>query len=173
METRLETPRLLLRPFLPRDAADCFAFLSDRETCYLDGGYEPFSEMDGEYDLLMQKFSGQEGRYMIVLKEEDRVIGTLHIFPDERRAVKAMELGYVISPFYRRRGYAREAASAVIGALFRSGVQLITAGAAAPNLPSQALLRKLGFTHEGRLHQGFSIPGVGVVDLESFYLERK
>ena len=38
MGRTLETDRLLLRPFRPEDRADCFAFLSDPETCHLDGG---------------------------------------------------------------------------------------------------------------------------------------
>lgn len=172
MSDSIETPRLLLRPFRPSDAADCFAFLSHRETCYLDGGYEPFSDMGEEYARLMEKFAGQEGRYMVELKAEGKVIGTLHLFPDDRRAVKTMEIGYVINPGYRRRGYGREAVKAVIDHLFReTDTQLITAGAAVCNEPSIAMLEKLGFVREGIIRKGFFIPGQGPVDLVSFYRE--
>lgn len=168
----IETERLLLRPFRQEDAADCFAFLSHRETCYLDGGYEPFSEMDEKYALLMEKFAGQEGRYMLELKGEGKVIGTLHLFPDDRRAVKVTEIGYVISPSYRRQGYGREAVEAVIDRLFReTDTELITAGAAICNGPSIAMLEKLGFVREGIIRKGFFIPGQGAVDLASFYRE--
>lgn len=168
----IETERLLLRPFRQSDAADCFAFLSHRETCYLDGGYEPFSDMGEEYALLMEKFAGQEGRYMVELKGEGKVIGTLHLFPDDRRAVKATEIGYVISPGYRRQGYGREAVEAVIDHLFRkTDTELITAGAAVCNGPSIAMLEKLGFVREGVIRKGFFIPGQGAVDLVSFYRE--
>lgn len=173
MQPPIETDRLLLRPFRASDAEDCFAFLSDRETCYLDGGYEPFSVMDEEYTLLMEKFAAQEGRYMVERKEDGRVIGVLHLFPDERRAVETMEIGYVIAPDCRRRGYAREAVSAAIAHLFRdTDVQLVTAGAADCNHPSIAMLENLGFVREGLIRKGFFVPGRGVVDMVSFYLER-
>lgn len=168
----IETKRLLLRPFRQADAPDCFAFLSHRETCYLDGGYEPFPEMDEKYALLMEKFAKQEGRYMVELKGSGKVIGTLHLFPDDRRAVETMEVGYVISPGYRRQGYGREAVEAVIEHLFRdTDTQLVTAGAAVCNAPSIAMLEKLGFVREGVIRKGFFIPGQGPVDLVSFYLE--
>lgn len=172
MNHTIETERLFLRPFRQSDAADCFAFLSDRETCYLDGGYEPFSDMNEEYALLMEKFAKQEGRYMVELKGEGKVIGTLHLFPDERRAVAATEIGYVISPGYRRQGYGREAVEAVIDHLFReTNTRLITAGAAVCNEPSIAMLEALGFVREGIIRKGFFIPGRGPVDMVSFYRE--
>ena len=73
MGRALETDRLLLRPFRPEDRADCFAFLSDPETCHLDGGYEPFREMDRDYDALMEKLAGPEGRYMVEERASCRV----------------------------------------------------------------------------------------------------
>ena len=141
MGRALETDRLLLRPFRPEDRADCFAFLSDPETCHLDGGYEPFREMDRDYDALMEKLAGQEGRYMVEERASCRVVGTVHIFKDALRRVPAMEIGYVISPACRRRGYAAEAVERVIRYLFEeTDTVLVTAGAAAGNAASLALL---------------------------------
>ena len=149
MGRTLETDRLLLRPFRPEDRADCFAFLSDPETCHLDGGYEPFREMDRDYDALMEKLAGQEGRYMVEERASCRVVGTVHVFKDALRRVPAMEIGYVISPACRRRGYAAEAVERVIRYLFEeTDTVLVTAGAAAGNTASLALLEKLGFTRE-------------------------
>ncbi len=173
MGRTLETDRLLLRSFRPEDRVDCFAFLSDPETCHLDGGYEPFREMDRDYDALMEKLAGQEGRYMVEERASCRVVGTVHIFKDALRRVPAMEIGYVISPACRRRGYAAEAVERVIRYLFEeTDTVLVTAGAAAGNTASLALLEKLGFTREGRIHKGFFLPGEGAVDLISFYRER-
>lgn len=173
MQTAIETDRLLLRPFRASDADDCFAFLSDRETCHLDGGYEPYAAKDERFWKLMDIFDSGEGRYMVERKEDGRVIGTVHLFPDDRRAVEAMEVGYVIAPDCRRRGYAREAVEAVMDCLFReTGTQLITAGVAVCNGPSVAMLEKLGFTREGMVRKAFFIPGRGAVDMVSFYRER-
>lgn len=170
----LETDRLILRRFRPEDAEDCFAFLSDEHTCHWDGGYEPFTAMDEEYALLMEKFAGQEGRFMMALKPSGKVIGTVNVFADDRRVVKAVEIGYVVSPAYRRYGYAYEAVAEVIGHLFRdTQTQLISAGVISRNLPSLAMLRKLGFSKEGTIRKGFRLPGEGAVDLESFCLEKE
>lgn len=170
----LETDRLVLRNFLAEDAEDCFAFLSDERSCHWDGGYEPFTAMDEEYARLMEKFAGQENRRMMVLKTRGKVIGTVNLFADGRRVVKAMEIGYVVSPAYRRRGYAYEAVKRVIEHLFLdTQTQLISAGAISRNLPSLAMLRKLGFSKEGIVRRGFWLPGEGAVDLESFCLEKE
>ena len=149
MGRALETDRLLLRPFRPEDRADCFGFLSDPETCHLDGGYEPFREMDRDYDALMEKLAGQEGRYMVEERASCRVVGTVHIFKDALRRVPAMEIGYVISPACRRRGYAAEAVERVIRYLFEeTDTVLVTAGAAAgmmaPHSSKQAMKTQVG-----------------------------
>ena len=76
MTTTIETGRLLLRPFRASDAADCFAFLSDRETCHLDGGYEPYAAKDERFWKLMDIFASGEGRYMVERKEDGRALST-------------------------------------------------------------------------------------------------
>ena len=68
----IETERLLLRPFRMSDSEDCFGFLNDRDDCYNDSGFEPFKEIDEEYFQLMQKFSQQPLRKMIVFKDRYR-----------------------------------------------------------------------------------------------------
>ena len=87
---------------------------------------------------------------------------------------QCFQLGTVMTdPACRRRGYAAEAVERVIRYLFEeTDTVLVTAGAAAGNAASLALLEKLGFTREGRIHKGFFLPGEGAVDLISFYRER-
>lgn len=70
---RLETERLILRRFHPKDALDCFAFLSDVDGSYMDC-CKAFSSMDEEYFEVMKFYSQQETRYMIMLKETGQVI---------------------------------------------------------------------------------------------------
>ncbi len=145
----IETERLLLRPFDHGDAADCFAFLSDEETCRLDGGYSPFTAMDEEYQQLMNLFASQPGRSVVVLKETGRVIGMIHVMPDEQGRPDTVELGYVSSPFHRRKGYMSEAVHAVMNDLFTSGIKCITLGIALSNVPSLRMAEKMGFTRTG------------------------
>lgn len=169
----LETNRLVLRRFQAADAKDCFIFLSDKQCCYSDGGYEPFHEMGEEYDQLMDKFAHQNMRKMIMLKGENKVIGTVNLLETIDRAVETYEIGYVISPEYQRKGYAFEAVSALcnclLGELF---LDMIIAGAIESNGPSLRLLEKLNFRYEGRKTKAFYHPEHGATDLLYYVKER-
>ena len=170
----IETERLLLRPFRMSDSEDCFGFLNDREDCYNDSGFEPFEEMDEEYYLLMQKFSQQPLRKMIVCKETGKVIGTVNIIEVSDRAVEAYEIGYCVSKTHQRKGYGYEAVKAVCDCLLNTlHTDMLIAGAIEKNTVSLHMLQKLGFAFEGRRTKGFYHPVYGPVDLLYYVLERK
>lgn len=170
----LETDRLTLRRFRPEDARDCFDFLSDRQTCYDDGGYEPYRAMDEEYLRLMARFAEQPLRRMIVLRETGRVIGTVNLFELDDRAVEGYELGYVLSPAHRGQGYATEAVGALCDCLLNDlGADLLFATATEGNAASIRLLERLGFRSEGRRTKGFRHPERGILDLLCYVRERE
>ncbi len=83
----------------------------------------------------------------IVLRAEQRAVGLVnfHAPPDAARGVA--ELGYEIAAPDRRRGYAREATTAMIAWAAAHGARVIRACIAPDNLASQATL--VGFTHVG------------------------
>lgn len=169
----LSTDRLTIRRFQPSDAEDCFAFLSDKETCYSDGGYEPFCEMNEAYNSLMDKFAGQEMRKMVALKDTGKVIGTINLMEADDRAVETYEIGYVIAPEYQRKGYAYEAVSAVLNCLLQElHLDMVIGGAVESNRASIGLLEKLGFQYEGRKTKAFYHPELGVIDLQYYVKER-
>lgn len=170
---QLETQRLILRRYRAEDARDCFSFLSDEESAYLDC-CSAFAEMDEAYAEFLETF-GQQLRYMVVLKETGKVIGTIHLFPDDSRAVETMELGYTIDRAYWRRGYAQEALGALLELLQgQLRQELVTAGTLPENIPSQGLLGKLGFQQEGLRRKAVWHEGLNrAVDLWYFYRDRE
>jgi RimJ/RimL family protein N-acetyltransferase len=92
--------------------------------------------------------------YAVVLPER-RMIGHagFHGPPgiNALEAADAVEVGYTIFPTFRRRGYASEAARALIEwASVSDGIRRFLASVAPENAPSLALVRKLGFTQIGR-----------------------
>ena len=162
----IETERLLLRPFRMSDSEDCFGFLNDREDCYNDSGFEPFKEIDEEYFQLMQKFSQQPLRKMIVCKETGKVIGTVNIMEVSDRAVEAYEIGYCVSKAHQRKGYGYEAVKAVCDCLLNTlHTDMLIAGVIEKNMVSLHMLQKLGFSFEGRRTKGFYHPVDGPIDL--------
>ena len=165
--------RIILRRYQSEDAADCFDFMSNAEDCYMDC-CKPFTEMNEEYAQRMELFRERETQYMIVLKEENKVIGTVNVFPDDSRAVDTREIGYSISSAYQRKGYAFEALSALIDLLQNElKFDLLVAGVLEENIASIRLLKKLGFDKEGMRrkavwHEGLDKP----VDLIYYYRDR-
>ena len=61
-----------------------------------------------------------------------------------------VEIGYSVTPGRRRRGYASEAARALVGwALAQDGVDTVVAGCAPDNIASVRTLERLGFVRTG------------------------
>lgn len=169
----LTTERLEIRRFSMTDAAECFSFMSDEQGMQLDG-CKPFSAMDDAYWERMKLFQQREGQYVIVLKKTNEVIGTLHVFNDDSRAVETKEIGYAISPAHQRQGYAYEAISAFLLLLQRELLlDLVVAGVLPENIPSIRLLEKLGFKKEGIHHKALWHEGLDKpVDLVYYYIDR-
>ncbi len=168
----IETERLLLRKILPGDEEDIFELLSDEQTCLDDGGFHAYKAMDKDFLSLFSYMKSQR-RYAIVLKSEHKLIGLLNL-QDEERAVPAYELGFVLNPKYRRRGYMFEAVSSLIAEWFeKMDVQMFTACHFPYNDASKKLIRKLGFTYEGMEHKAMNHAVYGPIDLECYYKERE
>lgn len=169
---RLETERLVVRPFVRNDAQAYLALFSDETDAYMDSG-NIFTSMDDEYEQLMDDFSAQT-RYTIVHKETGHVVGTIHLMDVNDRAVEAMEIGYSIAPAHKRRGYAYEALSTLLHYLLHDlNLDMVIAGAFPDNTPSLELIKKLGFQYEGLKHKAFWNHLRGLMDLQYYYLEKR
>ena len=95
-------------------------------------------------------------RAVVVHSADARVIGDVRFEltrdPDET----VFEIGYSIIPAYRRRGYAHEAAGAIVDWLFEAaGAELLIAGCDRRNKASIKTLRKLGFWLDGSRGDAF------------------
>lgn len=169
----LESERLVIRRLRMEDAEDLFESLNDREACYMDGGFEPYPEMNEAYMELMQDFSKDETHFVLVRKDTGRAIGGIHLMPCSNRMVECIELGWYVNPSCQRKGYAFEGISRLLDYLMNDlHLDMVVAAAIEDNVPSLNLMKKLGFTYEGNIHKAFWYPPKGKVDLMSFYKER-
>ncbi len=149
----IETERLLLRWPEAGDAAAKYEYGRDPEVArYMDWA------IPGSLDPVVasiaaaagRRESGEEYAWVVAAKPENRAIGNIAC----RVEGHAAELGYVFSRDCWGRGYATEAARAVLGWVCSlEGVVRIWATCDAGNLASVRVLEKLGFSREGVLRR--------------------
>lgn len=143
----MTTARLILRKPQPGDAPAFFDMFSDAETCRMDGGYPPYTAMDDAFERdYASVLATADNRLFIEAAATGRLVGVLHVMPGG--ASGEAELGFVIHRDVRRRGYAREAVTALVGQLRKSGVTRAVATCYAFNDASAALLLRLGFAED-------------------------
>lgn len=89
------------------------------------------------------------GVWVMIERRSSSVVGDIGFIgpPDEDGSV---EVGYSVVPDRRRRGYATEAARAIVAwALDQPGVKMVVAGCDSDNAPSIHTLERAGFQRTG------------------------
>jgi RimJ/RimL family protein N-acetyltransferase len=159
---RLRGDLTMLREFTPDDLEDSLAIVSDDQvTRWLS--FDSRDEAQAAATLAgITERARQEPRteyYLAVtLPGNDRVIGFARLGLD---GVKAAKLGYAIRTSQQGRGYATDAARALIRFGFATlGLHRISAAIGPDNAPSIAMIKRLGFTHEGRIRDHVFTNGV-------------
>ncbi len=166
----LRTTRMVLRP-LQRAHLDCMLpLISAREVAATTLRIpHPYTREDAErYFTTMEAEIGQGKmlRFSIFIASSDEYCGSvgLHIERDHERA----EMGYWIGVPYWGRGYASEAAQAVVDYGFRElGLNRIYATVFAGNTASRRVAEKAGMRYEGCMRQHVSKWGK-FLDLEVY-----
>jgi RimJ/RimL family protein N-acetyltransferase len=118
-----ETTRLTLRAWTADDLDDAYRVLvveQDDEHLSVEAVIE---DLAFDAALAQQQIGERFGRFAIVLKTENKVIGTVVLmpvfcgkddltllYPDEAHSSVEVEIGFALSKPYRRQGYATEAA---------------------------------------------------------------
>ena len=147
----LQTKRLLLRPFVLADAPTVQRLAGDREVAsttlniphpYEDGMAEAWIETHAP------NWEAKKNLALAVTAEADELVGavSLRLRLDHRRG----ELGYWIGVPYWNRGYATEAAGALVAYGFNElGLNRIEAQYITRNPASGRVMEKLGMKREG------------------------
>lgn len=146
---RFESARLAMRPQSVDDAEALFEAYGDAELMtYWSSA--PHNEVAETRAYLAERDPMKPWRgWSITLKGDDRAIGSLAA--GERRN-GVIEIGYMLVRRYWGQGIAREAVSRLLDLLFlEENRRRVMADTDPDNAPSNALLKSLGFTLEGRL----------------------
>lgn len=154
--TRLESPRLVLRPAVADDLQPLMAVNGDDETTrFLP--YPTWRTIDDAASWLARMRTLADGgtaqQLVLVSKSTSAAIGTLLLFKHDAPSGR-VEIGYVLGRLHWGRGLAREALLAACAHLFDTGgIRRIEAEVNPANAASCRLLDRLGFVHEGTLRQ--------------------
>ena len=145
--------RLLLRPSWPEDWRAVYKGIADEGVVRnLASAPWPYGEQDAR-DFCAQDFCAYSPRFLITLAADGDVIGCIGIGPlppKDGGGDGTMELGYWIARPHWGRGYASEAARAIIEIARMSGHRRIVASHFVDNPASGRVLRKAGLLPTGR-----------------------
>ena len=148
---KIETERLILRPFTEADAEDVFEYLHEPAVnCFACMRLASPEAARKE----IKSRQGDELYFAIVLKKTGKVIGEIFAHPEgnepEDTAMDTFSPCWMLNLKYTGMGYAYEAAHAYFDHLFREkGARRIYAYTEDYNLASQRLCEKLGMRREG------------------------
>lgn len=148
---KIETQRLLLRPFKQSDLADFFAYASVEGVGEM-AGWAHHEDLQKSKEIL-NRFIAEDKTFAICLKDSDKVIGSLGVEKygledklSEFFDYNGREIGYVLSKEYWGQGLMPEAVNAVIEYLFNNkGLDFLTCGYYEFNSQSKRVQEKCGF----------------------------
>lgn len=152
--TELETMRLILRDFQPKDAPAIVACLNDMDMCRgLTVVSCPYTLADAEWYIA----KGSQDA-LAVCTRDGTLIGAMGL---------GKQLGYWIAKPQWARGYASEAATAVLARHFAKSDAPVSSGYVDDNFGSARVLEKLGFEIVGDKplfirSRGKEVPGKAV-----------
>ena len=147
----IRTERLLLRPYCEEDADAFCEYMSDGEVLRYEP-YPPLTRKESDEEL-HKRIADPDFIAVCLPPNDDHPWGKLigHIFFSPC-AFSSWEIGWVFNRAYWKKGYAAEAAAAVIDASFRSGLaHRVIAMCNPENEASERLMQRLGMRKEGQL----------------------
>ena len=173
---RIETERLILRPFVMEDAAAMYRnWAGDSEvTKYLT--WPPHESEDATRQLLegwiAEYVKPDFFQWAIELRESGEAIGSISIVRMQENTMSA-EVGWCIGRRWWNRGIMTEAASALLEYLFeKAGFARVSARHDPNNPASGRVMQKIGMRYEGTLRR-CDVNNQGIVDTACYGLSRE
>ena len=149
---RIETKRLILRPFEPSDLIDFNAY-AKVEGVGERAGWHHHRSMEESAEIL-NSFLENKSNFALYHKADKKVMGSLGLHAgwtsrnEKFKHLKAKEIGYVVAKDYWGRGLATEAVIAVVSFGFTSlGIEAFGIAHFVENAASRRVAEKCGFVY--------------------------
>lgn len=176
-EVFFETPRLLARGFSPADVEAFVGYRADPDVARYQSWSDYTLERGSAFvDSLQGASPGVPGEWFQLALEsraEGVLVGdlALKVDPDDPRQA---EVGFTLAPAHRGRGYGVEAVTGLLGYCFGAlGLHRVVAVTDALNVPSAALLTRVGMRQEAHFHENIFFKGAWGSELLFAVLERE
>ena len=173
---RLETSRLLLRPWRSSDAPRLCEICQDKALSEFTRIPYPYTLKHAKDFLKKGKLEAKRGEtydFAIALKETGLVVGNVAFARIDKRDNRA-ELAYHLAREFRGRGIMPEAAGLLLGYGFKKlKLNRIEVMHGAGNESSKRVIQKLGFKFEGTLRKRAKLQSGGYKDQPIYSLLRE
>lgn len=157
MKIIYETKRLIIREWEERDCYDLYEYASDERVAkYL---FPPYKDLDSakkriEKLIAQYKEGNNKYDYPIVLKSENKVIGSISMSDYKPQAGGIIMIGYTLNHKYQGNGYATEAVIGMFKHIKRNNIaKRIFALHDVENEKSGNVMKRAGMTFEGILRK--------------------
>lgn len=169
----IETKRLILREFRFQDAFDVFVY-AKRDDVGPHAGWKPHESIE-ETERIVASFIASEEVWAIQLKDNNKVIGSIGLHQDElRNSLNSRSIGYVVSPFYKNKGYAKEAVLAIVHhAFFDLNIHMVSGYHFPNNYASKRVLLTCGFKYEGTIKNAIKLYDGQLIDRCCYIFEKE
>lgn len=158
----LRTERLTLRTFQETDEAWLHRLYSDPGVArYLLEEAWNTEQTQEKLSARLKRtgLDGEAGALALVIERDERPVGDIALWLTDRER-RVAEIGWVQSPLHSGRGYAREAATAVLDLAFTHyGLHRVAAQMDARNQGSARLAAAIGMRQEAHLRQDWWCKG--------------
>jgi [ribosomal protein S5]-alanine N-acetyltransferase len=146
----IETQRLWIRQFERDDWQDVADYASDAEvTTYLPEGRRTVEQTKA---FVTENLGEPATAFAVVLKAERRLIGHMPFHP--WFAPRTFEIGWVLNKRYHERGFATEAAAALLDYGFEAlTLHRVIATCQPENVASYRVMEKIGMRREGHFRK--------------------
>lgn len=164
----ITTERLVLRTIENYDQEDMIAILTNEEVgrTFLVPDFKSREEEVRLFEVL-KKLSESEERFVYGVYLDNKLIGFIN---DVDITESEIELGYVIHPQHKNKGYATEVLGASIDQIFSLGYSVVKTGAFEENFASIRVMEKCDMV---RMEQEDSIEYRGKVHRCVYYKKEK
>lgn len=154
---KIETERLIIRPFEKNDLLDFYEYCQNPNVGP-NAGWKPHKSIEESKNIL-NKFINGNDVMAIEIKTDKKVIGSIGLHKDEKRSIeKAKMIGYILSESYWGKGFMTECVKAVINFAFENmELEVLSVFHFSSNERSHRVIEKCGFKLEGTLRKAFEI----------------